>query len=69
MCQLLLLKLAPGSERIQNEGDGEKETELIYFSDRTRSHTENGSHKLVHFFQEKKHTDPKRKKMIVLTML
>lgn len=40
MCQLLLLKLAPGSERIQNEGDGEKETELIYFSDRTRSYTE-----------------------------
>lgn len=40
MCQLLLLKVAPGSERIENEGDGEKQTVLIYFSDRTRGYTE-----------------------------
>lgn len=40
MCQLLLLKLALGSERIENEGDGEKEAWLIYFFDRTRSYTE-----------------------------
>lgn len=31
MCQLLLLKLALGSERIQNERDGGKEAWLIYF--------------------------------------
>ena len=31
MCQLLLLKLALGSERIQNEGDEGKEAWLIYF--------------------------------------
>lgn len=37
MCQLLLLKMASRSERIENEGDGEKGTKLIHFPDKNKT--------------------------------